>query len=138
MLGRSSRWRPTSEALAQEVRRFNIRVVLIEPGVVATSLHHKGGGRTTADSPYAEFDVRSARLFGTLLKTPTQPQQVAETIQHALETEEPKLRYLVGDDAQKWAVGRDAMSDAEWVDVGREMTLDAYVKLYQDRFDMEI
>ena len=127
-----------SEALAQEVHRFDIRVVLIEAGVVKTPLHEKGNNTPNPESPYRQFDERGARLFGTLLKTPSSPESVAEIIQQALETDQPKLRYLVGEDALKWAAGRAAMTDEEWVDVGREMSLDAYVELYRDRFDLQI
>ena len=127
-----------SEALAQEVWRFGIRVAIIEPGVVQTPLHTKGGGKADPSSPYHEFSLRGSRLFGALLENPSSPELVAVTIQHALETERPKLRYLVGEDAERWAAGRQAMTDEEWVDVGREMTLDEYVTLYRDRFDMEI
>lgn len=127
-----------SEALAQEVRRFGIRVAIIEPGVVQTPLHEKGGGKPDPNSPYHEFALRGSRLFGALLKDPSSPELVAATIQHALETDQPKLRYLVGQDAQKWAAGRQAMTDEEWVDVGREMTLDEYAAFYRDRFGMSI
>jgi NAD(P)-dependent dehydrogenase (short-subunit alcohol dehydrogenase family) len=127
-----------SEALAQEVRRFDIRVAIIEPGVVQTPLHEKEGGRPDPNSPYHEFTLRGSRLFGALLENPSSPELVAATIQHALETDQPKLRYLVGKDAHKWAAGRQAMSDEAWVDVGRKMTLDEYAAFYRDRFGMAI
>jgi hypothetical protein len=63
---------------------------------------------------------------------------VAETIQRSLETDQPKLRYLVGDDAKGWAAGRKAMTDEEWVDFGREMTLDEYAGLYLEYFGFAI
>ena len=128
----------SSESLAQEVYRFNIRVALIEPGVIKTPLHEKGGGQDDPASLYAEFSKRGSRLFDKLLETPSPPELVAETIQHAIETDKPQFRYLVGEDAIKWAASRRAMTDEDWVAVGREMTLDEYAALYRDRFDMEI
>lgn len=127
-----------SEALAQEMKRFSVRVVLIEPGVVKTPLHDKGGGSPDPGSPYHEFSLRGTRLFGALLADPSPPELVAETIQHAIETGEPRLRYLVGRDAGQWAAGRKAMTDEEWVDAGREMNLDEYAAFYRDRFGMTI
>lgn len=127
-----------SEALAQEVRRFNIRVVIIEPGVIQTPIFEKGGPEPDPSSPYYEFALRGGRLFAKRLENPSPPELVAETIQLSLETDQPKLRYLVGEDAKGWAAGRQAMTDEEWVDFGREMTLDEYAALYLDRFGMEI
>jgi NAD(P)-dependent dehydrogenase (short-subunit alcohol dehydrogenase family) len=127
-----------SEALAQEVQRFNIRVEIIEPGVVQTPLHEKGGSEPDPSSPYYEFALRGRRLFSKLLENPSPPELVAETIQRSLETSQPKLRYLVGEDAKKWATGRQAMTDEEWVQVGREMALDVYAAFYRNHFGMEI
>lgn len=136
----ASKWalEAASESLAQEVRRFNIRVVLIEPGVVDTPLHHKGSDDQPIDSPYQQFNERGTRLFTTLLESPTMPEDVAKTVQHAIETDQPKLRYLVGVDAEKWSAGRQAMSDEDWVDVGRYMTLEEYVQFYKKQFKMMI
>lgn len=129
-----------SEALAQEVRRYNVRVVLIEPGVVKTRLHEPKGtpAPEDTDSPYQEFTLRGRRLFGTLLQNPSQPEDVAQVIHEAVETQSPRLRYLVGNDARKWAAGRGRLTDEEWVDVGRAMTLDAYVAFYKEAFELEI
>jgi NAD(P)-dependent dehydrogenase (short-subunit alcohol dehydrogenase family) len=127
-----------SEVLAQEVRRFNIRVVIIEPGVIQTPIVEKGGSEPDPNSPYYEFALRSGRMWAERLENPSPPELVAETIQLSLETDQPKLRYLVGEDAKRWAAGRQAMTDEEWVDMGREMTLDEYAALYLEHFGMEI
>ncbi len=122
-----------SEALAQEVLRFNIRVVLIEPGLVKTPIFEKvGGPEPDPNSPYHEFVLRNGLLITKLLENPSPPELVAETIQLSLETDQPKLRYLVGEDAKGFVEARQAMTDEEWVDFGREMTLDE-AALYLDR-----
>ena len=127
-----------SETLAMEVRRFNIRVAIIEPGVIQTP-HHEGPRRELdPNSPYHEFFLRARRATDSRLKDPSPPELVAETIQHALETDQPKLRYLVGDDAKGWAAGREAMTDEEWVAHGREMTLDEYAAFSLAKFGIEI
>jgi NAD(P)-dependent dehydrogenase (short-subunit alcohol dehydrogenase family) len=132
-----------SECLALEVRRFNIRVVIIEPGFTRTPMVEKGGPRPKLpkldpNSPYHAFKLRSERLSPTMKPNAQPPELVAEAIQHSLETDEPKLRYPVGEDAKAWAVGRQAMTDEDWVNFGREMTLDEYAKFYHDQFGMEI
>ncbi len=127
-----------SESLAQEVRRFNIRVVIIEPGFIRTPIFDKRGPDPDPNSPYNAFNLRSKRLSATMLPNASPPKLVAETIQRSLETNQPKLRYLCGEDAKGWAAGRRAMSDEDWVNFGREMTLDEYAKFFHDHFGMEI
>lgn len=77
-------------------------------------------------------------MFTKRLENPSPPELVAETIQVSLETDQPKLRYLVGEDAAGWAAGRQAMTDEEWVDLGREMTSDEYAALYLHHFGIKI
>ena len=127
-----------SESLAQEIRRYNIRVVIIEPGFTRTPIFEKGGQNPDPISPYHAFNLRSERLSATMMPNASPPELVAETIQHSLETDEPKLRYLVGEDAKSWGPGRRAMTDEDWVNFGREMTLDEYAQLFHDYFGMEI
>jgi NAD(P)-dependent dehydrogenase (short-subunit alcohol dehydrogenase family) len=127
-----------SEALAQEVRRFNIRVAIIEPGVIRTPIFEKGRPEPDPKSPYYEFALRSGHMFTKRLDNPSTPELVAETIRMSVETEQPKLRYLVGEDAKGWVTGRRKMTDEEWVDMGRGMTLDEYATFYLDRFGIKI
>lgn len=129
-----------SEALAQELRRFDVRVVLIEPGVVKTRIHEPKGKRAVdrPRSPYHEFDSRGERLFAALLRHPAYPEDVARIIHEAIETDSPKLRYLVGDDAAKWAAGRPRLTDEAWVDSGRKMDLEEYAAFYADAFGILI
>ena len=127
-----------SEALAQEVQRFNIRIVVIEPGVIDTPIFEKNRREPNPNSSYFELVQRRGRAFAKRLENPSSPELVAQTIQHALETDEPKLRYLVGEDAKKLVAGRQRMTDEEWVNVGRDMTWEEYAAFYYERFGIEI
>ena len=129
-----------SEALAQEVQRFNIRAVIIEPGFIQTPLleKDKGSPKLDSNSPYYDLVIRSSCMTDKRLEKLPPPELVAETIQRSLETDQPKLRYLVGEDAEKWAAGRQAMTDEEWVDFGREMTPDEYAALHLEHFGLEV
>jgi NAD(P)-dependent dehydrogenase (short-subunit alcohol dehydrogenase family) len=93
-----------SEALHYEVSPFGIRVVLIEPGQYATELLAKAvvARRFDRASPYharsERFDAAIRRLLPE--GEPSDPQEVAEIIWEAVHGDEPRLRYLAGDDAK--------------------------------------
>jgi len=127
-----------SEILAQEVRRFHIRVAIIEPGVILTPMFAKSMRDPNLKSPYVDFELRLRRIFGKRLEAPSQPELVATTIRHALETDQPKLRYPVGEDAHHWITGRQRVTDEDWVDFGKEMTDTELAGLYRKYFAMEI
>ena len=93
-----------SEALAYEVHPFGIRVLLIEPGGFETNIGdtRRIPRRYNEGSPYAELDQKFEQA---LTKLPgsgerADPQVVAEKIYDAVNDKEPKLRYLVGQDAE--------------------------------------
>lgn len=113
----ASKWalEAITECVASEVKPFGIRVALIEPGVVLTPIFAKSSTPLTAYAPYEAAVRRLWTLFGKQLEKPTQPSDVAAAIEHAVETAEPKLRYLVGDDARALVAGRGSVSDEQWV-----------------------
>tara|TARA_B100000700_G_C15020879_1_gene845664 strand:+ start:302 stop:1174 length:873 start_codon:yes stop_codon:yes gene_type:complete len=122
-----------TESLAAEVVRFGIRVALIEPGVIQTPIFSKGSNPPNPESPYHEFAERAGYWFGVRLEKPTYPQEVAELIEYAIVTDQPKLRYLVGPDAFSMVAARESLTDEEWMDTGREMTLEEYARLLRER-----
>lgn len=127
-----------SEALAQEVAPFGIRVVIIEPGVILTPIFFKGDDSGRAESPYAAAYERASRMFTSLLADPSPPELVADTISESISTTEPVLRYPVGPDAHKLFAGRAAISDQEYVDLGRVASDDEFAERFKDLFDLEI
>ena len=86
------------EALAGEVRRFGIRVVNIEPGVVMTRIFENSAEATHYDkeSPYQPVMRRNGRIFGAGLRDPARPEEVADTILEAITCEQYRLRWPVG------------------------------------------
>ncbi len=117
----ASKWalEAASEALAAEVRPFGIRVVIIEPGVVATPIFSKGTPPADLEHmPYAQPLQRLMRFFQAQLSNPTQPDAVAVAIQRAIESASPQLRYPVGNDADLMLKWRRSMSDEEWTSLG--------------------
>jgi len=127
-----------SEILAQEMRRFNVRVAIIEPGVILTPIFAKNRREPNMDSPYVDFSLRIGRIFAKLLEDASSPELVAETIHHALATDEPKLRYPVGLGAEALIGGRERMTDEELVDYGKEMSDDELADYCRKYYSIEI
>ena len=127
-----------SEALAIEVRAFNIRVALIEPGVFRTEMVTRAAqSNLDPDSPYAAIERRQATIYVQgLATTAGDPQTVAETIERAISTDEPKLRYTVGADAEPFLQGRNRITDEQWVEFGAPMSDEEYWSLFAKTFPM--
>ncbi len=126
-----------SEALAQEVQAFGIRVVIVEPGVVVTPIFTKARRFADPASPYAVHVRRLLLFYQMQMKTPSQPSDVAAVIHEAVTTKEPTLRYLVGEDARRLAAGRQRLTDEEYIAGGRPMDDAEYLDLMRRRFGFD-
>ena len=104
-----------SEVLAQETALFGVRVAMVEPGVILTPIFSKKIEAVCEDSPYHFSRRRLKAFFEAQMGSGTLPTAVAETVLHAIRTDAPHLRYLVGPDAVALAAGRAAVSDEEWI-----------------------
>ncbi len=102
-----------SEALAQEVRPFNIRVAVVQPGIVDTAMARQIED-VNADAAYPQVR-RFGYMFEAALDTPTPPTVVAERIRDIIESGSQTLRHLVGPDAEAFLGWRASMSDEDWV-----------------------
>ena len=123
-----------SEILAGELRNQNIRVAIVQPGVIDTAMAHKVEALGPSSYPQS---ARFAELFRVALSAPVSPDVVAETIQQIVESDSLQLRYLSGPTAaplldwrlassdEAW-VATSAKSDADWwADVGRHLGVSA-------------
>ncbi len=118
-----------SEALAQEVKPFNVKVAIIEPGIIDTQMARdivKSG-----DSIYPQSN-RFGGLFAASLKTPTQATLVADKILEVANSNDWKLRHPVGPDAEPFIAWRASMSDEQWVDWNAANDEDWYKSVEQD------
>jgi NAD(P)-dependent dehydrogenase (short-subunit alcohol dehydrogenase family) len=112
----SSKWalEAMSEILAQEIKGFNIRVAIVEPGVIATPIFGKAKLEPT-ETRYPHTK-RIAAIFAASLRNPTSPYVVGEKIREIVEGKSWQLRYPVGPDASPLLAKRAAMTDEEWVE----------------------
>jgi short-subunit dehydrogenase len=107
-----------SESLKYELGHFNIRIHLIEPGVVTTAFAdatRRVGAGAGQESPYAEMvrDWESATERLNPGGSGTDAGDVADVIVDAIENGE-KLRYPVGQDANMVMAARRAMDDEQF------------------------
>jgi NAD(P)-dependent dehydrogenase (short-subunit alcohol dehydrogenase family) len=102
-----------SEVLAQEVRAFNIRVAIVEPGIIDTPMAHE----IEKNKPVSLYphQRRMAAYFAASLKNGTQPILVAEKIQSIIERGTWQLRHPVGPDAKPMLASRKATSDEDYI-----------------------
>lgn len=102
-----------SEALAQEVKPFNVKVVIVEPGIINTQMATDIAVDGQSIYPHSK---RLAGLFTASLKTPTPPSLVADKILEVAENNNWKLRHPVGPDAEPFIGWRKSMTDEQWID----------------------
>ena len=117
-----------TESLRYEVQDFGIHVILIEPGVIKTNFvnNMKIGNEIMTlknrdnniiiddDSPYAEITNKRISAFKPRFEKGSSPKIVAEIVLEAVLSANPKVRYLVGDDALKMMNRRKNTSDEEF------------------------
>jgi NAD(P)-dependent dehydrogenase (short-subunit alcohol dehydrogenase family) len=118
-----------SESLYYESHPFNVRVLIIEPGGHDTRGYWRSREerRFSENSPHFEYGNRFMEAVTKQLPgadKPGDPQVVAEAIYNAVYTDEPKLRYMVGEEAQVARLRRQ-LDDAEFEQAMRT-TLDIW------------
>ena len=105
-----------SECLAQEMKAFNVRVAIIEPGVIATPIFSKA--KPTPDNTPYPHARRQRALFAQSLTNPTSPYIVGEKIREIVDGDSWQLRYPVGPDAVPFLKWRASKTDEEVVNLG--------------------
>ena len=123
-----------SEALAQEVQTFGIRVAIVEPGVVTTPIFSKAKRFADPQSPYAEHVRRLLLFYQMQSKLASQPADAAAVIYEAATTKTPRLRWRVGEDARLLDEGRRRLTDEEFIAGARPMPDAEYLAEMARRF----
>ncbi|MGH9976151.1 MAG: short-chain dehydrogenase/reductase, partial [Nitrososphaeraceae archaeon] len=100
-----------------ELEPFGIKIILIEPGAVGSNfwksikIAKKG---TNPNSPYAQQAANVSKAFKKMEENSIHPSEVAKTILDVVMSEDPQLRYIVGNDATKMIEARKNMPDREF------------------------
>ncbi|GAA3129172.1 oxidoreductase [Streptomyces echinatus] len=95
-----------SEALADEVAEFGIKVLIVEPGAFRTSLFGAGRAGASPDSGvYAKVSETRGAVSGGDGTQPGDPAKAAAVILAALEAERTPLRLPLGDDGVSAVLG---------------------------------
>jgi NAD(P)-dependent dehydrogenase (short-subunit alcohol dehydrogenase family) len=119
-----------SEALAKEVEPFGIRVLIVEPGAFRTSFNATGALLLSKRIPAYNEQIVAVRnnLAEDDGKQPGDPAKAAAAILLALQSEQPPLRLVLGNDAVDAVTGALDSAKAEleaWERVGRATTFDS-------------
>jgi NAD(P)-dependent dehydrogenase (short-subunit alcohol dehydrogenase family) len=118
-----------SESLAQEVKSFNIKVKIIEPGIINTQMAHDI--KVPKESIYPQV-ARFGGLFTASLNTPTPPTLVADKILEVAQENTWNLRHPVGPDAAPFLEWRASMTDEQWIDWNAADDDNWYASVEQD------
>jgi len=112
------------ESLRYEVQPFGIHVILIEPGVIKTNfVNNMKIGRnviTSSDnnnngiSPYVEILQKRISAFKPRFEKGSAVSKVADMVLEAVTSDNPKARYLVGEDALKMMEKRKNATEEEF------------------------
>jgi NAD(P)-dependent dehydrogenase (short-subunit alcohol dehydrogenase family) len=108
-----------SESMSYELEPFGIRVVIIEPGVIRTnfkknSVMSKKSLDNSSISPYSSIIQKMDASISSIIEHATPPEEVAKAILHAVNSNNPELRYLVGNDMIMMAETKKSMSDEDF------------------------
>lgn len=114
-----------SESIRYELEDFGIKVILIEPGVIKSNFYEntKMSKNSLMDpnSPYNPIAQKIFDAFLPMLQYAFPTKKVADVILEAVTSDNPEIRYVVGDDAKSINEARKKRSDKEfehWVKEG--------------------
>jgi len=103
-----------SESMRYELAPFDIKTIIIEPGVIKTNLFNSLIKATKQDSAYKEITEKVLKGLTMMSEMGTPPQEVARTIIKAINSENPLPRYPVGNDALMFLEAKKSKTDIEF------------------------
>ena len=116
--------------MAYELQPFGIKVAIIEPGAIKTNFKRAQTAKgSSEDSPYSSMMQSTSKVIEEMLKHRLYPKEIAKTVIQVIENPKPKLRYIVGKDAEElnelgrkfsdeeifWTIGQSILKKEEQV-----------------------
>ena len=128
----ASKWalEALSEGLAGEMKTFNVRVLIVEPGIIDTAMARRIEDPGAA-SPYRQRE-RFASMFAASLKNPVPPSLVGKKILEVVDSGTWQLRHPVGPDAVPFLQWRAKRTDEQWVELNASDDETWYTSLEKD------
>ncbi len=117
-----------SESLSHELGPFGIRVIIIEPGFIKTNIMNSSvlAKRASAEnSPYYSFTKKIESYFKSMMDNPesSNPEEVAKVILHAVTSDNPQLRFTVGNDASVIVQAKRKMSELDFINLIKQQLM---------------
>ncbi|MET9297147.1 SDR family NAD(P)-dependent oxidoreductase [Streptomyces sp. NPDC003077] len=112
-----------THALRMENARDGVRVILVEPGIIATPMWETGTRLLDGlDGSHFAAGYRGIALAARLAARFPGPETVAAAIERALRARRPRPRYLVGADAY-WSAAAELCVPLRWSDRVKEISV---------------
>jgi NAD(P)-dependent dehydrogenase (short-subunit alcohol dehydrogenase family) len=118
-----------SETLAGEVKPFDIRVAIVEPGVQDTGLAQRLA--EPGASVYRQVQ-RYANLFRAALVKPVSPGTTALVVRAIVESGTWQLRHPAGPEAAPFMQWRASLTDEQWIDWNAQDDEEWYRQVHRD------
>ena len=127
-----------SEGLAQELAPFGIRIVVVEPGVTKSAIFAKNIDAPNQSGVYDAHYRRMFQMYAAGLANATDPFEVGAVIVHAATTDSPVLRYPCSWGGAELVGGRAAMTDEQWIELGRAGDDADYYDRFENAFGLDL
>ena len=112
-----------SESLSFELSSQNIKIKLIEPGMVATNFDNATRDSYTANenqAAYNDYFEKMIKLFSEEDTVKVTAEEAADIIYNAVTDDTDTLRYAIGADVKAMVATRNSMTDQEYMDMMRK------------------
>lgn len=108
-----------SESMSYELEQFGIKIVIIEPGVIRTNFKKnavmsKKSLDDSSISPYSSIIQKMDASINSIIEHATPPEEVAKAILHVVTSNNPELRFPIGNDIIMMLETKKSMSDEDF------------------------